>query len=181
MRGPPGSGKSTLARELLRSHLSASGVTGMEVILPLARCLLLSTDDFFEEIDQETGKESYSFDFKKLGPNHERNQMRCEIAMELGVTPLIVDNTNAALWEMRRYVELAESHGYEVHFKDIMDIDRSSMSLELLKQRCAGRALATGKEIPETALERILKRYEPLPSSDEEAKAKVLAAERPQW
>lgn len=180
MRGPPGSGKSTLGREILREHLAASGVTGgVEHILPLARSHIFSTDDFFAAIDEETGKEVYNFDFRRLGPNHDRNKTHCEIAMELGITPLIVDNTNASAWEMRPYVELAKKHGYAVEIKDVFQLHKDAMNLDVLKKRCAERD-APGKVIPEVALQRILGRYERLPEDREEAEAFILKAEAPQ-
>jgi len=38
--------------------------------------------------------------------------------MELDRTPLFVDNTNIALWEMRDYLLAADRYGYEVEVVD---------------------------------------------------------------
>lgn len=129
MRGPPGSGKTTIAREILRDHLAASAVTGgIEQVLPLARSQIFSTDDFFATIDQETGQEHYEFDFQRLSKYHERNKTRCEIAMEVSITPIIVDNTNSCLWEMRSYAELAKQHGYELEVKDVFQMNHVGLA-----------------------------------------------------
>eukprot|EP00440_Ansanella_granifera_P037445 gb/GFBE01040626.1/.p1 GENE.gb/GFBE01040626.1/~~gb/GFBE01040626.1/.p1 ORF type:complete len:282 (+),score=52.47 gb/GFBE01040626.1/:1-846(+) len=178
MRGVPGSGKSTVAHNLLRRHLAANGITGeLDRIASLSRGFILSTDDFFSEIDQETGQEKTVFDVAQLKRNHERNQKRCELAMELGVTPIILDNTNTCAWEMRGYVELAKANGYQVVIKDVMAMQE--LSLDVVKERVASRAEQTGKEVPVEALERMVKRYEKLPPDTEEALALILKAEPP--
>jgi len=181
MRGLPGSGKSTMARETLREHLTAIEVPssgGIERIAPLYRGFILSTDDFFSPIHEETGIEHYVFDIKRIGSNHQRNQTRCAVAMELGVTPIIVDNTNTMFWEMKPYLELAKQHGYAIVVKDVQRIFKDSISLEVLKQRCLARD-AQGKDIPDVALERMWKRYEQLPEDPAEAEALILKAEMP--
>eukprot|EP00930_Biecheleria_cincta_P011815 TRINITY_DN11491_c0_g1_i1.p1 TRINITY_DN11491_c0_g1~~TRINITY_DN11491_c0_g1_i1.p1 ORF type:complete len:268 (+),score=47.60 TRINITY_DN11491_c0_g1_i1:94-804(+) len=177
MRGVSGSGKSTLGRDILKKELASQGlVGGIEQYPPLARAFILSTDDFFADLEGANAAEHYVFDFKKLATNHKQNQNRCEIAMELGITPLIVDNTNTCLWEMRPYVELAKKHGYTVEVVDSMK--GQDLTLEILKQRVAARPTA-GKEIPDAALERMLKRYETLPDDPEAAEAAILKAENP--
>lgn len=177
MRGVSGAGKSTLARDILKRELSSRGVGGgVEAYMPLARGFIFSTDDFFSVLEGASAEEHYKFDVKKLRANHERNRLRCEIAMELGITPLIVDNTNTCLWEMKPYVELARKHGYTVEFADAMK--QQELDLDTLKRRVAGRATA-GKDIPEAALQRMLARYETLPDDAEAAVAAVLSAENP--
>ena len=34
----------------------------------------------------------------------------------MGVSPIVIDNTNVRLWEMRAYVKAAIAHGYSVEF-----------------------------------------------------------------
>eukprot|EP00928_Gymnodinium_smaydae_P083495 TRINITY_DN66736_c0_g1_i1.p1 TRINITY_DN66736_c0_g1~~TRINITY_DN66736_c0_g1_i1.p1 ORF type:complete len:291 (-),score=28.26 TRINITY_DN66736_c0_g1_i1:22-894(-) len=178
MRGVPCSGKSTVAHKILQRHLSANGISGrLDEIHSLSRGFILSTDDFFSRLDQESGAETTTFDMKMIKRNHERNRERCDIAMELGITPLIVDNTNTALWEMRAYVELAKTHGYNVLIKDVMDMQ--NVDLDQIKARLLARKSETGKDVPVAAVERMMKRYERLPAKREEAIELILKAEPP--
>ena len=95
-RGPSGSGKTHMVQELAES-------TGAEVF---------STDDFFTQNGQ------YHFDPQKLGEAHEWNRQRVEDAVFKNVPVIIVDNTNSRFFEMRPYVELAKTGGYQVMFKE---------------------------------------------------------------
>jgi len=179
MRGVPGSGKSTLARRLFKQHVEKSGVFGnIDRIPPLSRTHIISSDDFATAINEDSGQEVYHFDFKRLKANHERNQTHCAVAMELGVTPLIIDNTNTTLWEMRPYVELALEHGYKIEFTDVLQKQSGSIDLDVVKKRCAQRNVP-GKNIPDEVLERMWSRFQPLPEAHEEAVALILKAESP--
>ena len=68
MRGISGSGKSTLAKQI-------GG-------------LILGSDEFW----MVGGK--YQFDESRIGEAHQWNQQRAEKAMQQGISPIIVDNTN---------------------------------------------------------------------------------------
>lgn len=92
MRGVPGSGKSTAAR----------------ILVPQSQ--IFSTDEFW-------GPE-YNFDIKRLGEAHNWNQQRVKNAMEQGITPIAVDNTNVSSREVKPYVQMAKAHGYEIIFKE---------------------------------------------------------------
>ncbi|CAJ1368418.1 unnamed protein product [Effrenium voratum] len=81
--------------------------------------------------------------------------------MRLSRTPLFVDNTNMALWEMSAYVALAEQHGYDVMI--IGPEQLGDVGLPVLLQRCQDSARTSGKEIGQDVLERMLSRYEKLP------------------
>ena len=94
LRGCPGSGKSTLAAEL-------RGERGR----------IFSTDEYFVGSDGE-----YVFDPKKVAVYHKRNQERAREAVREGVSPVVIDNTNTTVWEMRPYVETGVRHGYRVQF-----------------------------------------------------------------
>ena len=92
MRSPGSSGKSTLAKQL-----GAGGI-------------VLSSDDFF----MKEGK--YVFDVNLLGYAHKWNQNRTEEAMQKGISPIVIDNTNTKLVECRKYLELGLKYGYKIEF-----------------------------------------------------------------
>lgn len=92
LRGLSGSGKSTKARAL--------GENGV----------VLGSDDFW-------GPE-YNFDKSKIGEAHQWNQERVLDALQKGISPVVVDNTNCQFWEMKKYVEMAQEHGYDVEFQE---------------------------------------------------------------
>ena len=92
MRGASGSGKSSRAQEL--------GLGGV----------VFSTDDFFGP--------NYEFDPAKLPDAHVWNQQRVVEALQAGISPIVVDNTNKQAWEMKPYVEAAQGFGYEVRIEE---------------------------------------------------------------
>lgn len=92
MRGLPGSGKSTVAKAL--------GKDG----------IVFSTDDFF----LCDGK--YEFNSNKLGLYHSMNINRAREAMEDGITPVVIDNTNVRAADCKPYVEAGLKNGYEIEF-----------------------------------------------------------------
>lgn len=178
MRGVPCSGKSTIAHGILHRHLVSNGISGrLDEIIPLSRGFILSTDDFFSRVDEETGKEKTVFDMKQIRRNHEQNQTRCAIAMELGITPIIIDNTNTLPYEMRGYVELAKAQGYQILFKDAMEMQ--NIDLDTIKQRLSAREVETGKNVPIEAVERMMKRYWKLPGDVDKAIDLILESEPP--
>ena len=125
MRGIPGSGKSTMARKL-------AGSTGK----------IHSTDDYF----MKNGE--YVFEPKDLRRNHQLNFEAFKADLALGVSPVIVDNTNTQRWEFQNYVEAAEAAGYEVEVVNIPHIDP-----KLAAQR-------NTHGVPEEAIRRMLSRWE---------------------
>lgn len=92
MRGVPGSGKSTLARKLVTDF---SGK-------------IFSTDEYFER------NGSYQFDPSQLPAAHEWNKNRAKQAMEGGVSPIYIDNTNVEAWEMEPYAQNGKRLGYRI-------------------------------------------------------------------
>lgn len=90
MRGVPGSGKSTKARDL------ADGGA------------IFSTDEFF------TNGGKYEFDVTKIGLAHAWNNQRAKEAMELGVSPVVIDNTNVKRKDAKVYMNLAKENGYTI-------------------------------------------------------------------
>lgn len=125
MRGIPGSGKSTLARQL-------AGSTGK----------IHSTDDYF----MKDGK--YVFDPNALRRNHQLNFQAFKADLSLGVSPVIVDNTNTQKWEYQNYMDAAENAGYEVEVVSVPHIDPA-----LAAQR-------NTHGVPEDAIRRMIARWE---------------------
>ncbi|NXK87787.1 N4BP2 protein, partial [Formicarius rufipectus] len=97
LRGVPGSGKSYLARNLLEDNPGG---------------IILSTDDYFYKHGQ------YHYDPDCLGEAHDWNRKRAKEAFEMGVSPIIIDNTNIQAWEMKPYVTLAQQFKYKVMFRE---------------------------------------------------------------
>jgi len=143
MRGLPGSGKSTKARE----------VAGEDVDI-------FSTDDFF--MNPDTGK--YEFDPKFLGKYHSMNVKRTAEAMEQGVTPVVVDNTNTRLFEMKQYVQLAQKYGYEVEFHE-PDTPWAWDEEQLAQKNTHG--------VPLDAIQRMKDRWDKNPTVDDILKSKA--------
>nr|CAH7729751.1 unnamed protein product [Callosobruchus chinensis] len=99
MRGLPGSGKSTLARKILENTVGFDGNRTMH---------LLSTDDYFSMNKSGT----YNYDIAKLDTAHGWNQNRAFQSMSRGFSPVIIDNTNVQMWEMKPYATMATDYGY---------------------------------------------------------------------
>ncbi|NXM29508.1 N4BP2 protein, partial [Oxyruncus cristatus] len=97
LRGVPGSGKSYLARNLLEDNPGG---------------IILSTDDYFNKHGQ------YHYDPSCLGEAHDWNRKRAKEAFEMGISPIIIDNTNIQAWEMKPYVTLAQQFKYKVMFRE---------------------------------------------------------------
>lgn len=129
MRGLPGSGKSHLAKQL-------AGDEGV----------VLSTDDFF------MSGGVYKFDPTKLGAHHGANQRRAEESMAMGVSPIVIDNTNVRLWEMRAYAQAAIAHGYEIEFA-APTTEWAWNPAECAKRNAHG--------VPLAAIERMAQAFEP--------------------
>ncbi|KAG5878204.1 hypothetical protein JTB14_009769 [Gonioctena quinquepunctata] len=94
----PGSGKSYLARKILESTV------GFDVNHPLH---ILSTDDYFYQLRGE-----YDYDVRKLNEAHNWNQSRAFQGMSRGFSPIVIDNTNTEMWEMKPYATMATDYGY---------------------------------------------------------------------
>jgi predicted kinase len=94
LRGLPGSGKSTLAKQLGGSHFE--------------------TDLYFVSPD-----DTYNFDPSKLKEAHQWCQDAVSNAMLLNYTTghnetIVVSNTFTQEWEMKPYMNMAETWGYRV-------------------------------------------------------------------
>ena len=80
MRGLPGSGKSYLANQI-------AGKTGQA----------FSADDY--HVNPRTGK--YKWKPENVSPAHQWNYNRIKKAIESGMSPVVVDNTNTTAWELK--------------------------------------------------------------------------------
>ena len=99
-RGCPSSGKSYLANEL-------AGDTGS----------VHSADTYHE--DPETGE--YNWKIENVKKAHQWNHQQAKVSIEQGISPVIIDNTNTTLWEMKQLkqlVELAQFLGYDVRIEE---------------------------------------------------------------
>jgi len=145
-RGVSGSGKSTLAQEL------GQGGT------------VFSTDEFF----MRNG--NYQFDPDKIQEAHQWNQKRTEQAMQDGLSPIVIDNTNLRFWEMKPYVETAQKYGYSVEFAepdwhpDLKD-DKGRWNFDFLKGRNV-------HDVPDDVLQEMINSYEHNPTVDDVLRSK---------
>ena len=99
IRGLPGSGKSFQAKQIKED---------MEILN--FQCEICSTDDFWY-VDEDN---PYVFDRTKLGVAHRWNQKRVKQHLHNNMDCVIVDNANTTWKEIKPYVEMAKTHGYEV-------------------------------------------------------------------
>ena len=99
LRGIPFSGKSYMANAW-KNKAETKGLT----------CTVVSADDYFTS--SATG--IYTFDPSKLNVAHDFCYTRAQAAVLGGINVLVIDNTNCQVWEMKRYVELANKYRYTI-------------------------------------------------------------------
>lgn len=104
MRGVPGSGKTYLAEKIVTATIGTSLVD--------YKTHICSTDDFF----MATG--AYIYERQRLSEAHDWNQSRVRTALQQGLSPVIVDNTNVETWEMEPYLKYGVRNGY---FIEVME------------------------------------------------------------
>ena len=71
-----------------------------------------STDDFWI-INGE-----YQYNKYLAAHAHSWNQQRAKKAMEQGISPIVIDNTNVATYEARPYVLEADKHNYNISIQE---------------------------------------------------------------
>lgn len=121
-RGLPGVGKTKLANDLARQLASEKGA------------VILSSDDFF--LSNE-GK--FVFDKDKVQESHKWNFKNFRKAIEEGLSPIFIDNTNIKHFHYYHYIDYAQRHGYRVVVIIIPHNDVSDKELEARTTHGANR------------------------------------------
>lgn len=129
VRGLPGSGKSTLAKKLV-----GNGV-------------IHSTDNYFVKDG------IYTFDYNKLSEYHDMNLEAAINSMVIGVSPIVIDNTNIFAEHALYYIIEARYYRYDIIVAETQTSWRFDIE-ELLKRNV--------HNIPRESLERMIEFYEPL-------------------
>jgi len=135
-KGIPTSGKSTFAKEITKT-LNENGLSS----------IICSTDDLFMIDDK------YKFDITKLRENHLKNQEKFLEALSNDIDLIIVDNTNLEPWEAKPYYMFAKKFDYKVILIDFEPRDLS----EIISFQTNPNY---NKNIPQSVLQDMLKRYE---------------------
>lgn len=112
LRGPPGCGKSTFAMNWVSQRLGKS-VESLRENRALALAHICSMDDF-EEVPDDSGENGSNCGSDAVQDRHSLNGRRVEIAMRLGITPLVVDDANMRLLDMKQYADAAIKFDYAV-------------------------------------------------------------------
>ena len=118
MRGLPGSGKSSVIHKLLNQY----GITYEGHVFSTDNQWIPETiarrkagenigDDF------EHAEYQKNYDSAKSGGAHLKNINLFKKAVDQGVTPVIIDNTNIIISQMKPYIEYAKANDYKVIMK----------------------------------------------------------------
>lgn len=99
LRGLPGSGKSTLARWIVDSTVSPAHRRDYKQYI-------YSADDYFARNGM------YMYNPLQITDAHQWSQRRAYDAMRSGVSPVIIDNTNIQMWQLRPYAMMAMEFTY---------------------------------------------------------------------
>ncbi|GLV31901.1 hypothetical protein CBL_07661 [Carabus blaptoides fortunei] len=134
LRGLPGSGKSHLARLIVTTTINED-----------PQRFIYSTDEYFLR------NGTYQFNPNMLGDAHEWNKRRVFEAMMLGMSPIVVDNTNTEMWEMKPYAGFAVQYGYAVEIMEPLTVWIFNPP-ELARRNIHG--------VPRAKIEGMLERYE---------------------
>jgi len=118
MRGLPGSGKSTKINALLKKYggdwdhvFSADNYFIPKTLERRARGEEVSAAD-------ELGEYTSNWKPDRLGAAHGNNIKQAKAAMDLGMSPIIIDNTNVKPWDFQKYIEYADKVGYKIIFEE---------------------------------------------------------------
>lgn len=135
LRGLPGSGKSYLARKIVEISIGSHDYHNF----------IFSADDFFIR------RGTYQYDPSKLQDAHTFNQQRAYNAMKRGVSPIIIDNTNTQMWEMKPYAMVSAQYAYIIEILE-PDTPWAFNDRELFRRNVHG--------VPRVKLKEMLMRYE---------------------
>jgi len=162
LRGPAGIGKTQWAMEKIRKDCDDQD--SEQLVVRLSH--VCSSDDFF--VKYTGGAESqYLFDQSKTDANNLTNEARARLAMEIGLEPLFIDNTNMRHWEMRPYIQLAERMGYVVTVVSPQEINSQWHDIDHLLLRNADKKRQnTEKHIGRPVLEAMLQSFERIAGDD---------------
>jgi hypothetical protein len=123
MRGLPYTGKSYRAEQLLQEYNNAGSLG-----------VIHSTDEYFYKILKPEQPEVYNFNPHFLGDAHRWNRVRTQKAIEEGVSPIIIDNTNSTASEPKCYCVYAHHQDYEIQIEEPTS-DRWLEIRELLRDK----------------------------------------------
>lgn len=98
IRGLPGSGKSSLARRLVELGVDSRNYGDF----------IYSADDYFIR------NGVYRYDPSRIAEAHHAAQQKAYASVKIGLSPIIIDNTNVQMWEMKPYAMMAVEYGYLV-------------------------------------------------------------------
>ena len=146
LRAPAGSGKSTLTNSILQEH----GISD-----PMDH--VFSTDNYPGLYSQDPqGNRVFRGDL--LGVAHKNNLDMAIKAMEQGVSPIIIDNTNTQRREFFHYIIAGKKYGYKIDIREPnwspeLKTPEGKWNFDFLK----GRSI---HQVPEAALKKMLDRYE---------------------
>lgn len=135
LRGLPGSGKSYLARKIVEITVGTQDY----------HKFIFSADDFFMR------RGTYQYDPTKLQDAHGFNQSRAFDAMRRGISPVIIDNTNTQMWEMKPYAMVASQNAYIIEILE-PDTRWAFNERELSRRNTHG--------VPRVKLKEMLMRYD---------------------
>ena len=154
MRGLPWTGKSYRAKELTENEE-----------------LIFSTDDYWFEVNFPDKPDEYSFNPRLLGVAHKWNQLRAQRAIDMGETPIIIDNTNTIASELLPYVEYAHWQEYKIcieeptseRWLEIRELLYTKKSNKKELKKWAEKLAEGSKEthkVPHFAIERMMWRWQ---------------------
>ncbi len=153
MRGLPWTGKSYRAAELVGDGA------------------IFSTDEYFYKILEPDRPDVYSFKRNFLKDAHRWNRVRAQNAVENGVSPIVIDNTNTTISEFLEYAKYAYWQDYDIRIEEPTS-DRWKEIRPLLRDRRNNktalrdwaRKLEEGSrgvhDVPAFAIERMMWRWE---------------------